>query len=1028
MKKVYLSLSLLIGATLSFGQSYLVSGPTNGQGPLLNTENSGTSTGWTEIHADNAGGGASDNSWSTAETLPFPFEYFGNPVTQFCVSKNMLLTFDPSVAGTTLNASVSADNTSLPNTDLPNNTIAYFWGGFGNAAPIGSNDDVWMKEFGTAPNRQLWIKNFSYEYEAQSYSYNFVVLEETTNKIYVVDARWSNQGVGTYTVGLQLNGTTAIEHASSPNIASINPNTVNWDGNAVYYYEFTPFVPSSEDALISSIDAPTLPLCTGASNVEVTLGSFGLNALTSADIEWSVNGVAQPTYNWTGSIAQTGTESGIVLGPYTFVDGDTLSVWSANPNGTTDGDNSNDTMSLVVNFGLSGTKTIAASGTGDYLTFTDAINDINTYGVCGSVIFEVETGTYTEQLVIDEVQGMDNLNTVTFRSQSGDSTDVNLEFSSTGTGDNYVVQFIGGDFFSFENMTIRNNGTTYARALVVGGNSSNNMFEHCILEGNMSATTTSTNVSVIYSASTAPSIDSMWTFEGNRIIGGSYGAYWYGQSTVPYQEKGTVFNNNRFENNYYRGARVYYQEGGTFTNNYASYDGGYSTGLDVFYFGYCDSALTVTDNYIYLDSLYGDGISIYYCEGSPASHAVVSNNQIIVNAPNTSSGIYGIYFGNSDYSKAYHNSIYVNSTSTSTRGIYSTGGIENEYVNNSIVNNGSGYGVYYVSSSVTVSDYNNIYTPNAASVGYLGSAAANLNTWQLVSTLDSNSVSVDPMYNAIDDLHTCGIGLDNLGMPGLPVTMDIDGEMRSTTTPDIGADEFYSPAGLFIGADTAKCIGQSVTIGFNAHTATYLWNDMSTTDSITVTAPGIYHLTISGSCGTAIDSVEITDIPDAVADFDQTTSFLTAILTDQSSGASSWSWDFGDGSGTSSAQNPVYVYNTPGQYIITLIVTGQCGADTTTQVFEAMVTGIDEATFDGAVSTYPNPVNDVLNVSFNDWTFGDLQLTLLDLSGKVIRAENVSGEGSFIKNVSVSDLAVGTYMLRLSTKDGSQIVKRFVKQ
>lgn len=739
MKKIYLSLiACFSGGMLMAQTTYMANGPFLGQGPLLNTENSGTSTGWNEIHSYNSGAGSSDNSWSVAQAIPFPFEYFGNPVTQFCVSKNYLLTFDASVAGTTLPASVSADNSALPNVDLPDSTVAYFWGGFGNPAPLGTNDDVWSKTFGTAPNRQLWIKNFSYEYESQSYSYNFLVLEESTNNIYMVDARWSTQGVGTYTVGLQLDGSSAVEHASSPNIASLNGNEVNWDPGTVQYYEFVPFVPSTEDAFITSIDAPTLPTCTSLSNVEVTLGTFGINNLTTCNIEWSVNSVGQTPFAWTGNLAQSASESGIVIGSYSFNDGDTLRVWTDLPNGTTDGDMSNDTASMIVKFGLSGTKLIAASGTGDYLNFTDAVNDIITYGVCGSVIFDVETGVYSEQFTIPEIQGMSSANNVTFRSQSGDSTDVVIEFTSTGTADNYVVEFDGGDFFTFEDLTIRNTGSLYMRSLVVGGNSTNNTLRNCVVESVNPVTSTSTNYALIYSTSGAPSVDSDWLFENNRINGGSYGVYWYGESSTPYQETGTVFDGNVFENNYYRGARLYYQDSATFVNNHASYDAGYTTGLDVFYFGYCDSSLVVANNYARLDSLYGDGITLFYCEGSTSKQAMVYNNQVIVNAPNTTSAVYGLYSSNSDYSKFYHNSVYTNTGSASTRSFYTTGSIDNEIVNNSLYNEGDGYALYTASAAaISMSDYNNLYAPNS-NVGYLGSAAFNLAAWMAISNLDSN--------------------------------------------------------------------------------------------------------------------------------------------------------------------------------------------------------------------------------------------------------------------------------------------------
>jgi PKD repeat protein len=48
---------------------------------------------------------------------------------------------------------------------------------------------------------------------------------------------------------------------------------------------------------------------------------------------------------------------------------------------------------------------------------------------------------------------------------------------------------------------------------------------------------------------------------------------------------------------------------------------------------------------------------------------------------------------------------------------------------------------------------------------------------------------------------------------------------------------------------------------------------------------------------------------------------------DQSTGATGWSWDFGDG-GTSTVQNPYHFYSNPGEYTVTLRVTGPGGEDT----------------------------------------------------------------------------------------------------
>ena len=55
---------------------------------------------------------------------------------------------------------------------------------------------------------------------------------------------------------------------------------------------------------------------------------------------------------------------------------------------------------------------------------------------------------------------------------------------------------------------------------------------------------------------------------------------------------------------------------------------------------------------------------------------------------------------------------------------------------------------------------------------------------------------------------------------------------------------------------------------------------------------------------------------------------LTVHFTDTSGGSpAGWQWDFGDGS-YSTLQNPVYTYNTPGRYTVTLTVTDGAQSDT----------------------------------------------------------------------------------------------------
>jgi len=111
----------------------------------------------------------------------------------------------------------------------------------------------------------------------------------------------------------------------------------------------------------------------------------------------------------------------------------------------------------------------------------------------------------------------------------------------------------------------------------------------------------------------------------------------------------------------------------------------------------------------------------------------------------------------------------------------------------------------------------------------------------------------------------------------------------------------------------------------------------------TFTAAGVYTIKLTNTFGACIDSIskQITVLIPAVANFtgSPTTgcdSLFTVNFTDQSAGASSWFWSFGDGS-TSNKQSPTHTYIGYGKYSITLQVsnaTGCTGSITKTQYIQ----------------------------------------------------------------------------------------------
>lgn len=268
------SLVVFLGVFLSgtsFGQAYYItnSGLNAGNPGGVNTNADYTSgTGYTTLLDANTGG-AGTNVWSATESIPFTFEFYGTAVTHFIVNKNGLISFDTTLTGTTVASNLDS-NTALPNPNLPNNTIAGFWEDFSG---VSFGDNVRVFTVGTAPNRQLWIHYYSYKRGPASYVYYAVVLEETTNNIYVVDMNYNSGGTSlTSTVGVQVNSSTGFMATSglhttdgSPLISSNYVGSGNTD-NGYYLFDFIP----------AGVLIP--PYAVSATNVTAT----------SADINWSI--------------------------------------------------------------------------------------------------------------------------------------------------------------------------------------------------------------------------------------------------------------------------------------------------------------------------------------------------------------------------------------------------------------------------------------------------------------------------------------------------------------------------------------------------------------------------------------------------------------------------------------------------------------------------------------------------------------------------------------------------------------------
>lgn len=156
------------------------------------------------------------------------------------------------------------------------------------------------------------------------------------------------------------------------------------------------------------------------------------------------------------------------------------------------------------------------------------------------------------------------------------------------------------------------------------------------------------------------------------------------------------------------------------------------------------------------------------------------------------------------------------------------------------------------------------------------------------------------------------------------------------------------PAAAFVASPTNDCVGKPIqfTDQTPAPVDSWLWYFMETGTAGSAQQNPLYAygdtgtytvMLVVGNNGcldTAVRPLYIHIAPPAARFFTQPdcNHRLTRSFTDESVGATSWAWNFGDGA-TGSDQNPVHTYARPGTYTVTLTVTnGSCTETSAQQV------------------------------------------------------------------------------------------------
>ncbi|MFN8395061.1 MAG: PKD domain-containing protein [Bacteroidia bacterium] len=145
----------------------------------------------------------------------------------------------------------------------------------------------------------------------------------------------------------------------------------------------------------------------------------------------------------------------------------------------------------------------------------------------------------------------------------------------------------------------------------------------------------------------------------------------------------------------------------------------------------------------------------------------------------------------------------------------------------------------------------------------------------------------------------------------------------------------------------------------------------------TYSSPGTYTVCLIGTSGCMSDTVcqQVTVTCTATnASFSSSANQQTVAFTNGSSGSGplAYSWDFGDGGG-STAASPSHTYSTPGYYVVCLIATGPCGSDTICSLVNAgcvsTVAGFS-STSNQLAANFTNSSTGAGVLTYS-WAFGD---------------------------------------------------------
>lgn len=804
----------------------------------------------------------------------------------------------------------------------------------------------------------------------------------TTSKVYAANSltNFVIPAGSTYRFASKSNGTNTYAYVS-PNGPYSNMFTLNGvtfatgnyqiNGAAVGYagsnsprffsgsIKWTPLASGTNKVAIFSADS-TSKFCNDSNDVIVSIGNIGNNSINNLTVNWSMNGNPQPPVNYTNVLPTIPFSSNwytqINLGTINFLPGkNVLKAWVTLA-GTANLAIGYDTLYTNLYRGLEGDYTIGGPNA-DFANFNEAQKGLEKYGICGNVNFKVADGIYSERLIFYDNLDVTASKQITFESISGNPTNCEIQYTPPSQ-QNFVLKFSKSKFIHFKGIGIYRADTVQTTAVFITDSSSFLSFDNCYFHHTPVAVIPQLNNQLIVITSQSNNI----TIKNSVLEGGhnSLRVSGYSQEVI----SDIALLNNEIKNFYNEGLKINWAKNLTIDGNVLkSSELTPTSGFTALSINDISGNSIINGNRVYPNAYGMPNIpfNLSGATGSSSNPIVVSNNIFVSGlAPTISSSSSKLYSLN--YVTVAHNNFINYNNGVNSAALSVNANVNYDLKNNNIINlanNGSALQFGSSLNQITASNYNNIYTASNLLINSFPSFAT-LIDWQATG-FDVNSVSTLPTFS--QNLYThCDPILKNAGTP-TAVQYDIEGDTRSNTTPDIGADEIGPTTNIVIDETAALCAGAPTLLVANPFFGdTIVWQNSDTALSYLATQPGTITVASYNACGVAFDTIFIQDVnpvtlPNDTAICIGTNTTIGTTIT----GTYAWS---------TNATTPTISVSSAGTYTLTVVDTFGCTSSDSIFIDQLQLPDPTFAVSQNYATAYC-AVNQPLSNSIYSWDFGD---------------------------------------------------------